>query len=42
MWAYTYLDKVTSTNILRMGSDGHAYILYSPDSTGALRLARSP
>jgi len=42
MWVYTYLDKVTSTNILRMDSDGHAYILYSPDSTGALRLAKSP
>jgi hypothetical protein len=42
MWVRTYLDTVTSANVLRMGSDDHAYILYSPDNTGTLRLARSP
>ena len=42
IWTFAYLDKVVSTNIIRIGPDDHAYILYAPDSTGTLRLARSP
>lgn len=37
-----FLDKVVSHSVLKMGSDGRAYILYDADSAGTLRLAISP
>jgi hypothetical protein len=41
-WQTSYIDKAAADSVLRIGADGKAYILYSADSAGTLRLAKGP